>query len=147
MAIGEAVGVQPQTDEQWREFDLGIFQGHTRDEMLSLYPQEWAAFEADYWEYLIPMGESRRQLQERVVRAWETAIATSIGPEVVIVSHGGSIKMLLLKMFADRVPDLDAAHIGNTSITTIERHEHSWHLAEIGSVSHLTEHKYVGESL
>jgi broad specificity phosphatase PhoE len=146
-AIGELVGVQPQTDERWREFNLGIFQGHTRAELIERYPQEWQMFETDYWNYLIPDGESRRQLQERVVRAWEDAVATSIGPEVVIVSHGGAIKMLLLKLFADTVPDLDAAHFGNTSISTIEYNQPHWQLTEIASVRHLSEPKDIGESL
>jgi len=135
-AIGEVVGVQPGADERWREFHLGIFQGLTRDEMIAKYPNEWEAFNADYWDYVIPGGESRRMMQERVFSAWEDAVATGIGPELVIVSHGGSLKMLLLKLFPD-VPDLDAAHLGNTSVTTIERIEAGWRLAAIASVDHL----------
>jgi broad specificity phosphatase PhoE len=136
-AIGEVVGVQPVTDERWREFHLGIFQGFTRDEMIAKYPAEWEAFNADYWDYHIPNGESRRMMQERVYNAWENAVTVGEGPELVVVSHGGSLKILLLKLFPN-MPDLDAVHLGNTSVTTVERIETGWRLDLIASIDHLS---------
>ena len=136
-AIGTVIGVMPRTDQRLREFNLGIFQGHTRDEMIAKFPDEWRAFEADYWDYLIPNGKSRRAMQERVYKAWESALLTAVGPEVVIVSHGGAIRMLLLKLFADIAADLDAAHLNNTSVTTIDKDDYRWRLTEVASVQHL----------
>lgn len=135
-AIGEAVGVMPSADQRWREFNLGIFQGHTRDEILANFPQEWHDFQADYWGYPIPNGESRRMLQARVYAAWQDVLASATGPEVVVVSHGGSLKMLLLKLFPDAA-DLDAAHLGNTSVTTLECADFGWRLASLALVDHL----------
>lgn len=136
-AIGDVIGVQPRLDERLREFHLGIFQGHTREEMIEKFPLEWQDFQADYWDYHIPSGESRRMMQSRVFSAWEDILVSGIGPEVVIVSHGGALKMLLLKLFPD-VPDLDAAHLGNTSVTTLERGDHGWRLASIAVTDHLS---------
>jgi broad specificity phosphatase PhoE len=136
--IGQVVGVAPQVDELWREFNLGVFQGHTLDEIKIRFPQEWESYQANYWDHIIAKGESRSMLQARVYKAWESALRNSEGPEVVIVSHGGSIKLLLLKLFNDVVPDLEGAHFANTSVTTIERAENDWRLLDIGSVQHLS---------
>jgi broad specificity phosphatase PhoE len=135
-AIGDALGIQPILDERLREFNMGIFQGFTRDEMPQKFPDEWQGFQTDYWGYHIPGGESRRIMQDRMFAIWNDLLASAVGPEVIIVSHGGSLKMLLLKLFPD-MPDLEAVHLGNTSVTTLEHIHERWHLATIASVDHL----------
>lgn len=135
-AIGDVLSVTVQTDERLREFNLGIFQGLTRDQIAERYPQEWQGFRADYWNYVVQQGESRRDLQNRAYAAWHSILQEAIGPEVAIVSHGGTIRMLLFRLFED-VPGLNEIHIDNTSLTTIERQGDSWHLAEIAAVPHL----------
>lgn len=135
-AIGQVVGVAPQADEQWREFHLGIFQGHTRQEIETHFPYEWAAFRADYWGYVVPGGESRRALQSRVFAAWTALTDHAKGPEVVIVSHGGSIRMLLAALF-EGDSALSQLHIENTSVTVVERDGAGWRLADVASTDHL----------
>jgi broad specificity phosphatase PhoE len=135
-AIGEAVGVEPQPEPLWREFNLGIFQGYTRDESAITYPAEWQAFQADYWDYRIPNGESRRELQARSYRAWERLLAAKAGPEVVVVSHGGTLKMLLLRLFPD-YPNLQSVSIANTSLTIVEGGGGHWELAAVSTTPHL----------
>lgn len=135
-AIGDVLGVQPRPDERWREFNMGIFQGNTRDEIMRKFPDEWRAFHSDYWDFHIPSGESRRMMQERIYAGWQALLDSAVGPEVVVVSHGGSLKMLLLRLFPD-LPEFEALHLGNTSVTTLERAVHGWHLAQVASVEHL----------
>jgi len=135
--LGKALGVTPQANADLREHDLGIFQAMTRQEIEAKYPHELAALHADYLDYVIPNGESRRDLQNRVYRAWETIVSEAEGPDIAIVSHGGSIKMLLLRLFEADHPDLMAVRLPNTSITTIERNGAGWRLVEIGATPHL----------
>jgi len=135
-AIGEVVGLRPDADQRLREFNLGIFQGFTRDESSMKFPDEWRRFQADYWDYHIPKGESRRMMQNRVYQAWKDVVKTNDGPEVIIVSHGGSIKMLLLKLFPD-MPHLNDVHLGNTSVTMLERAGEDWRLVAVALEDHL----------
>jgi len=136
-ALGEAVGVKPESFTEWREHHLGIFQGLTRDEIQEKYPAEWALMRSDYWGYVIPDGESRGDTQRRAYRAWETCLKQAKGSEIVIVSHGGTIKMLLTKLFGE-IPEVMDAHLPNTSISTVERNAQGWRLAEIGATPHLS---------
>src|SRR5262245_28159365 len=41
--LGEALGITPVAHADWREQNLGIFQGLTRDEIEATYPAEWAS--------------------------------------------------------------------------------------------------------
>jgi 2,3-bisphosphoglycerate-dependent phosphoglycerate mutase len=136
-ALGQTRNLNPIIDIRLREFNLGIFQGHTHDQIQARYPAETTAFYADYMGYLIPNGESRYQLQTRAFEAWTDITANAAGPEIAIVSHGGTIKMLLMKLFAEH-PDLQQARIENTSVTTIERGGDGWRLVELAHAAHLT---------
>ncbi len=134
--IGQAVAITPHVDIRWREFNLGIFQGHTREMIKTRFKDEWKAFQTNYWDYAVPGGESRRAFQDRVYDAWQDVIRRSPGPEVVVVSHGGTIKHLLFKLFDDD-PSIHELHIENTSVTTLEPNGNGWKLTEAGAVPHL----------
>lgn len=75
-------------------------------------------------------------LQNRAYAAFREIIAQALAGDVAVVSHGGTIKMLLLKLFPNE-PDLAKVHLHNTSVTTIERDRADWHLNEVASITHL----------
>lgn len=135
-AIGRHFEITPQVDERWREFNLGVFQGYTRDEIQQHFPDEWIQFRDNYWDYAVPNGETRRAFLARLYDAWTDVMQTGPGPEIVVVSHGGAIKLLLMKLFENNA-QVQEALIANTSFTTIARDEGQWTLAGIASVPHL----------
>lgn len=134
--LASALGLEPQTDTRWREINLGVFQGLTFAEMQKHYPQELAARNADLWGYTYPRGESRRDLQNRAFDAWQSVLSETEGPEVAVISHGGTIKTLLWKLFGEGDARVDV-HIPNTSITTIDIDTNHWHLREMAATPHL----------
>lgn len=134
--IGAPLGITPTPDERLREFQLGVFAGHRRDELMALFPNEWDAFHTDHWNYIIPEGESRRALQTRMYAALQDIAANGPGPEVALVSHGGGLGLLLQKLFGE-TPEIRNIRLENTSVTTIEREGDGWRLAEIAAVTHL----------
>ncbi|MBC7811139.1 MAG: histidine phosphatase family protein [Burkholderiales bacterium] len=140
--ISEALGLTAHQDERWREHHLGIFQGLTLAEITATYAREWESWRTEYYTYEIPKGESRNMLIARAHAAWEMCVSTNGDAdveEIAIVTHGGTIRALLLKLFEARIADVQATHIRNTSITTIERREDGWHLLEISATPHLSD--------
>ena len=91
--LGESLGLKPQADERLREFNLGIFQGLTFDEIKRIHPLEADKMRDDYMGYTVPQGETRRALQARAYAAFSDIVADGSG-HVAIVSHGGTIKVL-----------------------------------------------------
>lgn len=134
--VGDVLGLQPIPDKRLREFNLGIFEGRRRDELAVLYPEEWSAFRMEDLDYAVPNGESRRALQERMWSAWQDITANGHGPEVAIVTHGGALKQLLVRLFG-LTPEIQHLRFENTSVTTIERDGQGWQLAEMAVASHL----------
>ncbi len=136
MPLAEQLSLKIQYDERWREINLGIFEGLTRAEALQQYPQEAAARLADYMHYVLPKGESRRQLQDRAYAAWQTLTDQAAGPEAVVVSHGGTLQMLLRKLFSD--DERLNGGLTNTSITTLQRVGQHWDLIGMAETPHLS---------
>lgn len=133
--LGAALGVDPQVDARWRELDVGVFQGLTAAEVQLRYPDELAAWRADTLDYRLPNGETRRELQERAAAAWAAAVAGHQAGEIAIVSHGGTIRLLLRRLLAPNVSDGRA--LPNTSITTLARAAGGWHLEGLAETPHL----------
>jgi len=136
IAVGSVHGITPQIDVRLQEFNLGVFQGLTREEIRERYAADFNDFETDYWDYIVKDGESRRMLQARAYQAFQHIVIRAFGPEVAIVSHGGTIRMLLLRLF-EGAPELNHYHIENTSMTTLVRENDIWHLDELAVVPHL----------
>lgn len=140
-AVGDSLGIAPQVDERWRELNLGIFQGLTMSDIESQYPDELVAWRANYMGYKVPGGESRLEMQGRAYQAWLEISSQPEGPEVAIVSHGGTIKLLLMKLFENDGAMIRNMHIANTSITILEHQPHSssspWRLSEFAITPHL----------
>lgn len=135
-ALSEALKITPQIDPRWRERNLGIFQGMTRAEIYEKFPEEMNAMQTDRYNYIIPNGESQKDVQKRAYEAWEQVIRHAPGPEAAIISHGGTIKTLLLKLF-DNDPALADVNLTNTSITTLEHNGSEWIPLEVAATPHL----------
>lgn len=131
-----ALGIAIRQDVRWREVNLGIFEGLTRDESMQKYPAEFAARSADFWDCVVPRGETRRALQDRAYAALCDVLVQAAGPETVIVTHGGTLQVLLWKLFGQDDPQLNGRY-ENTSITTIEWQHGDWRLLGFGETPHL----------
>ncbi len=134
-AIAEPYQVKPIIDLRLRETHVGVFQGYTGDELLTLYPEELTLFRSGSMDFIIPTGESRLQVQARAHEAFFEIMANTEG-NVAFVSHGGWINVLLRKLFRE-FDEQGGAHILNTSITTLIEDDGSWRLGSLNRTPHL----------
>lgn len=125
-------------DPRWRELNLGLFQGLTLNEINSKYSDESRQMRENYLDFVVSQGESRRAMMERAYQAFREIADREIGPEIAVVSHGGTIRVLLLKLFDfDNVIMHTSVH--NTSISVIEMNGDTPHLLETAITPHLIE--------
>lgn len=96
--IAEALGVEVKIIKDLREGSFGAAEGMTKAEVAVRYPEIFGAWyneEYDDWEVAFPGGESKRQIQERMLHVLEHMLKTKENI-IGIVSHGSSIRYLLL---------------------------------------------------
>lgn len=127
------------TDPRLKELDAGVFQGRLRRDLETLFPEEYARWLTGDLDFVIPDGESRRQLMTRGAAVLRNIAA---GPQqhVVVVAHGGllvaAFRALLgsehtLNPFALQNASITRLRIEPTGITLIELND-TEHLREIG---------------
>ncbi|MBN1200216.1 MAG: histidine phosphatase family protein [Anaerolineae bacterium] len=116
-AIAHALDLPVHTDARLRETDLGDWQGLTREEAAAWDPERFAAFSADWYTVAPPNGESRNQLKARARAAFEDITARHPGQQIALVSHGGTLNMLIESLFGQ----IKRPSLTNTSITIIEQ--------------------------
>lgn len=131
------LGYEPIFDERLRERNIGLWQGMTIDEVRAWYPEDYERLRADVQEFKVPGGESRSELQQRILDAFQDILAEDKGETIAIVTHTTATRVLLDKIIPDH--DLVANILGNTSVTTIVREAENsdWQLVAPNDTSHL----------
>ena len=85
------------------EMNLGLFEGHTWDEILAMYAEEHKLWMSNKRYNKTPNGESYQMVMERLFKAMDHILGqhdTSSDKNILIVSHGAVI-MTLLAMHRD----------------------------------------------
>jgi probable phosphoglycerate mutase len=131
-------GLAVQTDPRLMELNAGVFEGRLRSELADLYPTELAQWLGGDEDFVIPGGESRRQLTVRGCEALR-AIAAAGHHEVVVVTHGGLLSVTLRSLLKMSQP-LPPFSLQNGSITRVTVDERSqFALVSLNAIEHLRE--------
>jgi probable phosphoglycerate mutase len=115
-------GIEPEPtfDPGWRERGLGVYQGFTREELNDRFP----AFAMDAGALSLQEepegGETVAGVYERVVDAWDDLTRTADGETVLVVTHGGPIRVVLSHLNgADILTAIREYDVGNCGLTEI----------------------------
>lgn len=124
-----------QPEPRLREMDVGIFQGKSRDQLRVEHPTEYEMWQADD-TYTPPDGESRFTLGERAYAAWVDIMNKSTEENILLVTHGGTLRMMLPKITGGMTHYVP--RFSNTSLTILEREWTSnWVIVVAGQTAHL----------
>lgn len=81
---------------EFRERNVGAWEGMTWDDIQAKYPVEWSAWLGDIVHFVPPGGgESLLQVSQRVLPALAGVIEENRGSEIVLVGHGGANRVIL----------------------------------------------------
>ncbi len=116
-SIAEKHGLRVQPDPRLMELNAGVFQGKLRSDLAAIYPHEFGRWLGGDEDFVIPHGESRRQLSLRGCEAFR-AIAAAGHSEAVIVTHGGLLSVTLRSLLNLSEP-LPPFSLHNGSITRV----------------------------
>jgi len=135
--IAEGAGLPLRFDPRLREIDMGDWQGMTGPEVEQFDSVRLAAVRAGGLLLRRPGGESLQDVADRVFALFMAlADDPAGGAHLVLVSHGGTIRMLLHALDL-----LDTSHvrIDNTSCTTFTRadSDSAWQLTAFATIDHL----------
>ena len=133
MRTGHEILVEPRL----RERRMGIFQGLTPAEVQARYPEEYARFRTHDPDYVIPGGESMRQLFERSVACFSELAARHAGLTLAAVTHGGVLAMLYRHAVSMPLQAPRDFPLHNAGMNRFRHRLGAWELQRWGDVAHL----------
>jgi broad specificity phosphatase PhoE len=133
--LAAATGLAIHTDDRLMEIHAGVFQGFCWDEIDEKFPEEMRRWRSHDPDFVLPGGESRRELMERGHAALED-IRRLDAKRVAVVAHGGVLVAGfkgLLGIPADRNPFA----LQNCSISQITWKDGAVRLRTLNETAHL----------
>lgn len=132
----EAIGLPVTVDERLREINLGAYEGMTPGEWEALDARRHALWRSGH-DVRRGGGETYLEVGVRAIAAVREALASAEDPDalVVVVSHGGTIRSILVELLA--LPGSPWAHLGTLGncCGALLRHvdeERGWRLLAYG---------------
>lgn len=115
--VAQALGLEEvAVDARLRERSFGAFEGLTRKDVAERYPQQWADYQAD--KRMMPPGAEPHEL---VISRMKGAVRTALegvkpDASVLIVSHGGALRLLLTALTGQNIPPVPNAAVYKLSL-------------------------------
>ncbi len=105
---------------EFREINLGRWQGVEVDEIRRLYPEEYERRSRDIANFRPPGGESFSDLSGRVVPLFEQ-ITEGLDGRVLIVSHSGVIRVILCRVLGLSLDNVLKLELDYGSLSVVQR--------------------------
>lgn len=98
--IGGILGLVPHSEPRLQEIHFGEWEGKTYPEVVKLYPQVVKIWQEDPLTTGVPGGERLQEVLDRTLEVLREIYLSNEG-DVVIVTHGGPIRLLLYHIGAE----------------------------------------------
>ena len=101
------------------EIGFGDWEGRPVAEVLAESPGALQDFWRDPWRHGPPNGEPMDAFQQRVLAAWEQMIAAFEGQQVLAVTHGAVIRLLLTRALDAPIHTMQRLHVPFASMSRL----------------------------
>ena len=127
-AFAETLSDQVVIASQFREISFGDWDGQLTEAVHQQTPQAVEAFWQNPADNTPPNGERLMDFQHRITDAWQTLIQQHQGKNILLVTHGGVIRLILahvLQMPLRPVSFLSVPHGCLTQLKIFHREGHN----------------------
>ena len=143
-AIASSLGLSIQTMPEIRETHLGLWEGLNQAQIFARGEEEqWRRYQENSFIHRPPEAETLESAWGRMIQALQTIKAQYPTQNIVIVGHGGSLRVLLYEAMGAPIDALNRIWLANASLSTIEERFREGELYKRGvsllnDVSHLS---------
>ncbi len=116
-------GIEPTIESDFREVDFGDWTGLTWSEVEEKYETDAHLWLQWLTDGKIPNAERITDYQERIERGLKTLAEKEKGKSVLIMCHGGVIRMLLSLMLGIPMRHMGGVEIEYASVSTVDYRE------------------------
>ncbi len=117
--VGQKLGLKPIPDERLMERGAGVFEGLTAPEFAERYPDLHRAWLNEAHRPNLPGAEARDDFHRRVAAFLDSIRAEHPHQRIAVVSHGGTLSMLLATLIGLDFYRRSPFRFDNTSFTRV----------------------------
>jgi alpha-ribazole phosphatase/probable phosphoglycerate mutase len=114
--IGEKIGEDVLVNEEFREMELGPWEGLSEKDVARMYPEEWRIWQNRPAELKLPERETLGELLKRALTGVRNIFRDITDYNVVIVTHVAIIRVLLLWHAKKSLNLYKSIHVPNAEI-------------------------------
>lgn len=108
-----------EIDDRFKEMGFGAWEGKTTAEVAQVDAARLENFWRDPVAYAPPEGENLTAVQRRVVEGWQDLLARYPGRRVLLVCHGGVIRLVLAQVLGLPLPNLFRLQVPFASLSRV----------------------------
>lgn len=112
-------GLPLHIEEDFREIHFGQWEGQPVADIERIHPDRINRFWRDPVSHPPPDGETMAAFQQRVVRAWQRMLDGQRGKRVLLLSHGGVMRLILAQLLGMPLRPLSHLHVPHACISHI----------------------------
>lgn len=113
-------GARIEISKDLREIDFGDWEGLTLTQMQRHSPMRFNDWLNDFPNFKMPGGESVKNMIKRVDRFWRHVKDRHNTGNILIVTHGGPAKVIIMRSLGLQMRDFWRLHIETGSVSLIE---------------------------
>jgi alpha-ribazole phosphatase len=119
-ALAQELGATCRLDEKFREMGFGEWEGCSAAELMQTHAEQLRGFWSDPSLHGPPGGEPLVALRSRVMAAWQRIVRDEGCGRVLIVTHGGPIRLLRAAQSGTPLRELMSLDVPHASLIGIE---------------------------
>lgn len=123
-------------NKKFKEIDFGEWEGYSPNEILKESPDLLHAWSKSPTKITPPGGEDYYEFRARVLKSFHKIISESLGQNLLIVTHSGVIRLILMDILGMNDEKLFSLNVDYASFSKIQIHHD-----ETGQWGCLVEHK------
>lgn len=121
-ALARHRAIPLEFDERLREMHFGEWEGRTAAELMARDAEALARFWQDPFAHPPSGAEPVRRMQARVLSAWEALLRDEPERRILLVSHGGPIRVILCHVLRWPIERLLEIEVGHASLRSLCAH-------------------------
>jgi broad specificity phosphatase PhoE len=110
---------QIKTIPDFREYNFGVFEGLTYDEIIKNHPKLYRDWINNHSSVMLPGGEGFEEFKKRVCSALSSTISLNKDKTIALVTHSGPIRLILCKALGCGFEKFWKASQGNATFSVI----------------------------
>jgi broad specificity phosphatase PhoE len=138
-AIADALGAPLHPEPALRERHWGLWEGLTSNEIQQRFPDHHFTYLYDPMMGTPPEAEPMQAFWQRVRALGHRLLEQHPSGEVVVVGHGGSLRILLCEALAGDIQTYRRIRLDNTGVSVVERAGERLYVSLLNYTDHLND--------